>query len=64
MTFIDPVCISGILCNYEALRERADLSSPASDIWCLMEDFDKLLDRALKEHDIYKTIVWGKTHNL
>ena len=64
VTLIDPVCISGILCNYEALRERADLSSPASDIWCLMEDFDKLLDRALKEHDIYKTIVWGKTHNL
>jgi hypothetical protein len=46
------------------LREKADLSSPASDLWCLMEDFDKLLDRALKDYDIYKTIVWGKTHNL
>ena len=64
VALIDPKCICGILCNYEALREKADLSSPSSDLWCLMEDYDNLQHRALADYPIYQTIVWGKTHAL
>lgn len=64
VTLLDPKCICGILCNYEALREKADVSLPSSDLWCLMEDYDNLEKRALADYPIFKTIVWGKTHAL
>ena len=64
VALVDPKCICGILCNYEALREKADTSLPSSDLWCLMEDYDSLQKRALKNYPVFNTIVWGKTHGL
>ena len=64
VSLLDPKCICGILCNYEALREKADLSSPSSDLWCLMEDFENLRKRVLINYPIYDTIVYGKTNGL
>ena len=64
VTLIDPVCISAILCSYEELEDMTKSANPASDIWCLMEDFNKLLRKALKEYPIYFTIVQGKISGL
>ena len=64
VSLLDPKCICGILCNYEALREKADLSLPSSDLWCLMEDFENLRKRALADYPIYNTIIYGKTNGL
>ena len=64
ITLIDPAVISGILCNYNALKEAASNSSANSDIWCLMYDFDKLLETALIDEPVYRAIVEGKFEGL
>lgn len=64
VSLLDPKCICGILCNYELLREKADLSLPSSDLWCLMEDFEGLRKRALADYPIYDTIIYGKINGL
>ena len=64
VTFIDPAVISGILCNYTQLKDTAKNSSANSDLWCLMYDFDKLLDEVLINEPVYKTIVQGKFDGL
>ena len=64
VSLLDPKCICGILCNYEILREKADLSLPSSDLWCLMEDFEGLRKRALADYPIYDTIIYGKINGL
>ena len=61
---LDPKVISGILCNYELLKDTVEIVSPNSDIWCLMEDFNELLQKALADSPIYKTIVQGKIEGL
>lgn len=64
ITLIDPKVISAILCNYEVLKEAVEPLTPNSDLWCLMEDFDNLFDKALKEYPIYRTICKGKINSL
>ena len=64
ITLIDPVVISTILCNYEELADSAKLAPPASDLWCLMDEFKKLLKNSLEDYPIYRALVWGKINKL
>ena len=64
ITLIDPAVICAILCNYEALTDATSLMSPNSDLWCLIEDFNTLQTRALRDYPVYKTICECKTNNL
>jgi hypothetical protein len=47
VSFFNPEHICGILCNYSKLKEESQ-GRFDSDWWYLMEDFDELVDRALK----------------
>lgn len=64
VTLIDPKVISAILCNYELLKDATQSLSANSDLWCLIEDFDKLYERALFDYPIYQTICQCKFNNL
>jgi hypothetical protein len=63
VTFFKPEHISAILCNYEPLKLHLD-NKFSNDFHYLMEDFDKLMHKALKEYPAYWTIVKGKFDNL
>lgn len=59
VSFFNPKHITAILCNYNDLK----ISSKGnfnSDIWYMMEDFDKLLAAALAEYPQYKSIIEWK----
>lgn len=65
ISFSDPDVISALLCNYSILKQEC-WGKFESDLWCIMMDFDALLDKALAENDYYETIVMlkidGKTN--
>ena len=63
VTFFKPNHISAILCNYELLKYHLG-NKFTNDFHYLLEDFDKLLKKALKKYPAYEVIVQGKFNNL
>ena len=63
VTFFKPQHICAILCNYELLKCHLG-NKFSNDFYYLLEDFDKLLKKALKNYPVYETIVKGKINNL
>jgi hypothetical protein len=61
VSFFDPKHISALLCNYNALKIETK-GRYWDDFFYLMEDFDKLLKRALNDYPIYKDIVIMKVN--
>lgn len=59
ISFFDPKHISAILCNYNALKLQVQ-GRYQDDFFYLMEDFDALLQRALRPYPMYLDIVWLK----
>ena len=56
MSLFNPEHISAILCHYNALKIETK-GQYWNDFFYLMEDFDKLLDKALKPYPMYLDIV-------
>lgn len=56
ISLTDPKVISAILCNYSRLKEHC-YGKFNSDLWCLMQDFDEVVDEALREYPLYERIV-------
>jgi len=57
INFYDEKCISAILCNYSKLKEDA-WEKVSSDIKWFMEDFDALVDAAIKDkYPIYYDLI-------
>ena len=63
VSFLDPKVISAILCNYVKLKQTS-WDKVQSDTWCLMLDFDRLLEKALADYPLYQRIVEYKTEML
>ena len=63
ISLCDPKVISAILCNYSRLKQDSDGKFEA-DLWYLMQDFDGVIDRALKEYPLYDKIVEYKIDGL
>lgn len=63
VSLLDPVVCSAILCNYSRLKQDSQ-GEYEKDLWYLMEDFDKLCDRALKDYPLYDRIVEYKIDGL
>lgn len=59
ISLVDPKVCSAILCNYSLLHTSSK-NKFDSDLWGLMEEFDKLMDKALAPYPIYKTLVQCK----
>ena len=59
VTFFKPDHISAILCNYENLKLHLG-NKFSNDFHYLMQDFDKLMKKALEPYPAYETIVKGK----
>lgn len=56
ISFFKPEHISAILCNYNALQLETK-GRYWDDFYYLMQDFDKLINRALKDYPMYLDIV-------
>lgn len=56
ISFFNPLHISAILCNYNALKLETK-GRYWDDFFYLMEDFDDLLRRALDDYPLYKDLV-------
>jgi len=63
VTFFKPEHVSAILCNYEILKLHLGHKF-SNDFYYLLEDFDKLMKKALENYPAYQTIVEGKFNNL
>ena len=63
VSLMDPKVCSIILCNYSHLKEEA-YSNYVSDLWYLMEDFDKVADLALSRFPLYDRLVEYKVDGL
>ena len=63
VTFFKQDHVSAILCNYEALKLHLG-NKFSNDFYYLLEDFKKLLKRALANYPAYETIVQGKFDGL
>lgn len=66
LTFLNPVHISALLCNYSTLKENA-WGKFNSDSWGLMEDLDILIEKTLKDkyplyYDLLIYKIDGKTN--
>lgn len=65
ISFSDPDVISALLCNYSILKQES-WGKFESDLWCIMIDFDALLDKALADNEYFETIailkIDGKTN--
>lgn len=59
ISFFNPEHISAILCNYSGLKIQTE-GKYQDDFFYLMQDFDKLLRRALEDHPMYAAIVKKK----
>jgi hypothetical protein len=56
VSLMDPKVCSAILCNYAKLKEDSwDYFD--GDTWYLINDFDKVSDKALKDYPLYERIV-------
>ena len=56
ISFFNPLHISAILCNYNALKIETK-GRYWDDFFYLMEDFDDLLRRALDDYPLYRDLV-------
>lgn len=56
ITLIDTKVVTQILCNYSKLKEEG-YGKFDNNTWYLMEDFDDVCTRALKEYPLYEKIV-------
>ena len=56
ISFMDPGVISAILCNYSKLKEDSSENFEA-DTWYLIQDFEKLCDKALENEPLYMRLV-------
>ena len=56
VSFINPVVISTILCNYSKLKEGC-YGRFEGDTWYMMEDFDRLVENSLADYPLYRRIV-------
>src|SRR5699024_7451286 len=56
ISLFDYKVISAILCNYSKLKEDS-YDDFTSDTWYLMHDFDRISDKILSKHPVYKRIV-------
>ena len=63
VSFLDPNVITIILCNYSKLKEGS-YGKFEGDTWYLMEDFDRLVDKALENYPLYRRIVEYKIDGL
>ena len=63
VSLLNPKVVSGVLCNYSRLKEDS-WGKFDSDTWCLMEDFDRLADEALKDYPVYERIVEYKVDGM
>ena len=63
VSFFNPDHISAILCNYSGLKIET-AGKYQDDFFYLMEDFDKLLEKALYNYPMYKDIVKAKIDNI
>lgn len=62
ITLLDPKVISTILCNYSKLKESS-YGKFDGDTWYLMEDFDNICGKALREYTLYSRIIEYKIDN-
>ena len=60
---VNPEVCSAILCNYHQLKWTSKGHFDA-DTWYLMEDFDRVCERALAEYPLYKKIVECKVDGI
>ena len=63
ISFLSPTVCSAILCNYSRLKEEG-YSTFEKDLWYVMEDFDRISEKALKDYPLYETIVTLKIDGL
>ena len=55
-SLMNPKIVSGILCNYSKLKEDS-YENFESDTWYLIQDFERLCDKALANDPLYMRIV-------
>ena len=63
ISFLSPAVCSAILCNYSRLKEEG-YSTFEKDLWYIMEDFDKISEKALEDYPLYEKIVILKIDGL
>lgn len=56
ISLMNPKVVSAILCNYSKLKEDSSENFEA-DTWYLIQDFEKLCDKALEHDPLYMRIV-------
>ena len=60
VSLLDPFVVSNLLCNYNKLKDGAEIRS---DTWCIMQDLDKLIEKALESQPKLKKILEYKIDN-
>ena len=55
-TFLDPKVCEQVLCNYSKLKEDS-WGNFENDTWYMINDFENLVDKALKPYPLYKRII-------
>jgi hypothetical protein len=63
ITLMNPEMVSIILCNYSKLKEEG-WDNFKKDIWYLMQDFDKLAEKALAENPFYDRLIQLKVDGI
>lgn len=63
ISLLRPEICSAVLCNYSRLKQDS-WGEYDKDLWYLMEDFDKLCDKALANYPLYDRIVEYKIDGL
>lgn len=61
ISLIDPKVVSALLCNYQYYKSHA---AHGSDLSYLLEELDKLIDQALANKPILKTLIEAKIQEL
>lgn len=61
ISLIDPKVVSALLCNYQYYKSHA---ARGSDLSYLLEELDKLIDQALANKPILKTLIEAKIQEL
>ena len=56
ISLLNPAVCSAVLCNYSRLKQDS-WDSFKGDTWYLMQDFDRLAEKALAEYPLYERIV-------
>lgn len=56
VSLLDPKVCSAILCNYSKLKASGD-GNFMTNTWYIMEDFDNLCTRALRDYPLYDRLV-------